>query len=114
MALHVTPEILEATYELLRMTPPFRGWKLPHADEVAFSVLTTDELDGDYAFEKGRHHIRLSAAKHKTLHSVTATVAHEMCHMRDQINSVRSHHGGSFKRMADAVCRWHGFDRGQF
>ena len=38
MALRLTPEILEGAYEFLRATPPFRGWRLPHADEVEFVV----------------------------------------------------------------------------
>ena len=38
MALRLTPEIIEGSYEFLRTTPPFRGWNLPHADEVTFVV----------------------------------------------------------------------------
>lgn len=112
--LHVTPEMVEATYELLKLTKPFRGWKLPAADEVVFSVMWTERFSADYAFENGRHHIRVSGKKHRTLGSLIPTVAHEMCHMRDELKCVRSHHGASFKRMADQVCRYHHFDRGQF
>jgi len=34
MTLPLTPATLTAAYEFLRTTPPFKGWKLPHADEV--------------------------------------------------------------------------------
>ncbi|MDB5550522.1 MAG: hypothetical protein JWL86_506 [Rhizobium sp.] len=114
MPLHITPDIMESVYETLRITSPFRGWRLPPGDDVVFSVLRTDSIEGDYLFERGQHRIRVSGTTHRTLHAVTMTVAHEMCHMRDQIKGVRSHHGGSFRRMADVVCRHHGFDRGQF
>lgn len=114
MALHITPDILESVYELLRLTPPFRGWRLPDGDVVNFSVLRTDKMQGDYLFSSGQHRIRVSGARRMSLQSVTMIVAHEMCHMRDQMKGVRAHHGKSFQRMADAVCRHHGFDRGQF
>lgn len=112
--IHATPEIVEAIYELLRLTPPFKGWRLPHADEVEFTILRTKDFEGDYHFHKGRHVIRISHHKHKTLAFLTMTIAHEMIHMRDQILGVKSFHGKSFQRMADQVCRYHGFDRGQF
>src|SRR5690349_18038866 len=38
MSLRLTPDIIEGAYEFLRMTPPFRGWRLPPADEVEFVV----------------------------------------------------------------------------
>lgn len=115
MALHITPEIVETTYELLRMTPPFAKWKLPHADDVRFSILKTKDRSGDFALdENGRPHIRISYARHKTLHMLTMTLAHEMCHLRDHQLRVTSGHGASFNKHADAVCKVHGFDRGQF
>lgn len=114
MALHMTPDMLETTYELLRLTPPFRGWKLPDADGVRFSILKTQDMQGDYSFDDGTHHIRISYSRHKTLHALTMTLGHEMVHMRDQIIGAKADHGKSFHRMADQVCRHHGFDRGQF
>lgn len=115
MAIHITPEIVETTYELLRLTPPFQGWKLPHADALRFSVLKTKDRQGDFAVdEKGVPHIRISYTKHKTLHALAMTLAHEMCHLRDYYLNARSEHGASFHRLADQVCRHHCFDRGQF
>lgn len=108
----LTPEILESVYELLKLTKPFKGWKLPPGDEVVFHVIRTESTDGDYfKDDHGRHNIRVSQAKHYTLHALVMTVAHEMCHMHDK---TKAHHGWRFRQLADSVCRAHGFDRGQF
>lgn len=111
--MHMTPEIVEACYELLRMTSPFKRHKLPHADAVKFSILKTRQWQGDFQFEPdGTPHIRISYRKHKTLAALIETLAHEMCHQCDK--DARSDHGASFNKLADQVCRVHGFDRGQF
>lgn len=118
--LHLTPDILESLYETLRLTPPFRRWKLPEADEVEFHCValgsTAYEDQADYHWNGTRHVIRVSPARHHTLPAALVTVAHEMVHMREEILGVRSDvkHGASFHKLADQVCRAHGFDRGQF
>ena len=30
--LHLTPDLLEGAYEYLRLSPPFREWRLPDGD----------------------------------------------------------------------------------
>ena len=35
----LTPGILEAAYEFLRTTPPFKGWKLPSGVDITFRVI---------------------------------------------------------------------------
>ena len=110
--MHLTPAIMEGAYNLLLTTPPFKGWKLPPSDEVVFIVLRTDRHSAAHSKDaKGRHTIRLSHRKHATLASVIATVAHEMAHMRD---TSKAHHGAQWHRLADRICKIHGFDRGQF
>lgn len=112
MAINLTKEVLRTCYSLLRMTRPFDRWHLPPACDVVFKVLRTKDLEGDYYKDKKKRHvIRVSAGKCHTLHAVILVIAHEMCHMRD---SSKSHHGAAFNRLADSVCRWHHFDRGQF
>lgn len=108
MTLHLTPDLIEAVYELLRATPPFRRWKLPHADDVEFHVIKSGAIDGDCAYDGDRFTIRLSADRHSMLASTIATMAHEMCHMRYPRD--RAHHGKLFKRLAAQVCAVHGFD----
>jgi hypothetical protein len=114
--IYVTPEILAGLYDVLRMTRPFRGWKLPPSDEVGFHVSASDSPQGEYWFEKGQHHLKVSAKKHHTLRSTMETLAHEMIHLHEQQIGVRGdvQHGWQFKRFAASVCRHHNFDLGQF
>lgn len=111
MGIHVTPELMEATYEYLRLTSPFKGWKLPHADDVDFYVMKTRENHGEHGMEGRRHFVRISYRTHKTIFALILTMAHEICHMKD---TSKADHGATFQRLADSVCRHHGWDRGQF
>lgn len=110
----ITRELLSISYERFRLTLPFRLWNLPHANDVIFRVLKTKAHQGDHCLENGKHQIRLSSSRHKTLHAMDMTLAHEMCHMRADSQGERSEHGRLFNIAADQVCRYHGFDRGQF
>jgi hypothetical protein len=111
--LHLTPEMLEASYELLRTTPPFRRWKLPEADDVIFRVIRSEEVRGTFELVKGRMVISISAKCVGNLHSLNATMAHEMVHLyEDTVHNARNDvmHSATFKRLAKQVCRHHGFD----
>ena len=117
--LHITPEMLEAAYELLRTTPPFRGWKLPHADDVQFHVASyTDGFaDARYDMTKKQYVIRVSRRTCKQLGTIIVAVAHEMCHIAEAQRAGkggRAEHGKAFQRLADSVCRYHHVDRGAF
>jgi len=116
MSIHLTPDILEQAYELLRATPPFRGWKLPPADDLTFHVIATNSPAADHYCIEGVHTIRISHKRHKTLRTLIETMAHEMVHMREAQMKTRAdvEHGKVFHRLADQVCRAHGFDRGMF
>lgn len=109
--MHLEPAMLEATYELLRTTLPFRRWSLPHADEVEFHVTKNLDVDGDCDGWSDIPIIRISAAKHGVLSSLVLTMAHEMTHLRQFIVQPNSPlHGAYFKYLAAQVCRHHGFD----
>lgn len=112
----LTPDMLAGLYDVLRLTRPFKGWKLPPSEEVGFHVGDAESPQGEWWFDKGQHQLRVSAKKHHTLHSATMTLAHEMCHMREKQIGARMdvQHGWQFKRLARSVCRHHGFDLGQF
>lgn len=111
MALHLTPEMLEAAYELLRATPPFRGWRLPAGDDVEFHVTRHVDIHGDCVDAGHAHVIRISERKHSTIQALLVTMAHEMCHMRQDIKAPHEgEHGKIFKQLAQRVCRYHGFD----
>lgn len=112
MALHLTKELLRSIYDMLVLTRPFNKWKLPPSSVVIFRVLRTKAIRGDYHRDsKGRHVIRVSQGTCHTLLSVILTIAHEICHVKDE---TRADHGWRFNQLADRVCRWHHFDRGLF
>lgn len=110
MSLRLTPDMLAGAYEFLRATEPFKGWKLPHADEVGFSVVRDPNMFADFGIESGIPVIRVSEAKNGHTATLLATMAHEMCHLRQEFTGDRGHHTAAFRRMAARVCRAHGFD----
>lgn len=112
MTLHLTPAMLERAYELLRSTPPYRGWKLPPPDDVVFVVTRHKTTAGEHWVAGLTHSIAISQNAIGTLALLTATMAHEMIHMKEFIDGVRNDvkHGASFQRLAARVCRLHGFD----
>lgn len=117
--MHPTPELCEHTYELLRMTLPFRRWNLPHADSLEFRVTHCKDRHGHFNSKDGVGwpDITISSYHTKTLAKLTETMAHEMCHIREW-QVLRRHwrgtHGAGFKKLAALVCRRHGFDPDQF
>jgi len=116
MALHLTPDMLEATYELLRTTPPFRGWKLPPGDEVEFRVSAHAAYYGEYQWRGTCHRITISARYASQLSSMMRTMAHEMIHLHQRIACTenKNQHNARFRRIAAMVSRLHGFDPASF
>ena len=115
--LHLTPALLEGAYELLRLTPPFRRWKLPHADDLEFRITNHVDRFGHYDDRNGRAiaNIAVSARHIKTLKSLFELLAHEMVHLHLHRQGKKwDTHGRSFQRFADQVCRHHEFDRSEF
>lgn len=123
MSIHITHQLVEQVYDLLRATPPFTRWRLPDPDAVEFHAVS---IAGGAQAEhyvladmekKIEHHVlRVNPKRHHTLHALQMTVAHEMCHMREyQLgNRRRGCHGRVFHKLAAQVCKHHGYDRGQF
>lgn len=120
--LPLTPEMLESAYEYLRVSQPFRGWNLPHADQVSFRVLGARDRFGHF---RGRHkkaqgadgfsEIAISAKLVKSSDLLIATMAHEMIHLyQDETGNARGHHNPAFKKIAKRVCAIHGFDLESF
>lgn len=119
--LSLTPEMLEAAYEYLRASPPFRGWNLPHADQVSFRVLGARDRFGHF---RGRHRrargdsfseIAISGRMVKSSELLIATMAHEMIHLyQDETGAARGQHNAAFRKLARRVCAIHGFPPGEF
>lgn len=115
MSLPLTPHILEASYEYLRATPPFRSWRLPKGREVKFHVLRTKQFEGDHTtyLREGGHIIRVSSGKIGHTGSLMAVMAHEMIHAyqaRRKTETANTVHNAEFHRLAARVCKLHGFD----
>ena len=115
MSLPLTPEILEAAYEFLRATPPFKGWKLPIGEEVEFAVIALRDREGDHTTYIGTtdHVIRVSSKRIGHTHSLIVVMAHEMIHARQAITKKFTsgvEHNADFRRLAATVCKLHGFD----
>jgi hypothetical protein len=116
MSLRLTPEMLEAAYEILRMTLPFKRWKLPHADDVEFHVTRHRDRRGDCVDAGHAHIVRISSIEIVSLNDLIETMAHEMVHIQqDRMSSNEKFpHGPLFKRLAKQVCRHHGFEEVDF
>ena len=118
MSLTLTPDMLAAAYELLRTTPPFRGWKLPPSSAIKFKVSRATREFGHFAYTRddgAPKHISCSDRKHGQLNTLLATMAHEMIHLHQRVSGHKGPaHGAVFQRFADRICRLHGFDRKTF
>ncbi len=110
MTLPLDPAMLEAAYEFLRATPPFRHWRLPAGDAIEFQVIASPGLRGRCVDNGDHQTIAISLRTIGHTHSLMMAMAHEMIHVRDNLAGIRAHHGASFRRSAAVVCRYHGFD----
>ena len=108
--------MLAAAYEFIRTSQPFKGWKLPEADAVQFTV-------NAHKYWFGSHqggptcHITISEATVGHTSTLIRVMAHEMIHAYQYLNDLESrstHHNADFRRRAAIVSREHGFDEKAF
>ena len=113
MSLALSPAILEAAYDFLRTTPPFKSWKLPPAEEIRFRVMSAKDCRGWHTFNNGEHDIAISRSVIGRTSALMETLAHEMIHVY-QINkkswTKNTEHNAEFWRLAKIICKHHGFD----
>jgi hypothetical protein len=115
MSLHLTPDILESSYEALRKARPFLGRGLPHCDDLEFRVTRHKDRYGHFGDRDGKNpwtNISISSVCVTTWHELQETMAHEMIHV-DLFLRGDPHwhaHGKSFTRRATRVCRELGFN----
>lgn len=112
MTLPLTPETLRHCYEFLNTTPPFKSWNLPDGEDVTFKVVRHPGLRGWYRKEPVGHSIGISSRCIGHTLSLMAVMAHEMIHLHEEHANAcgRGQHSAAFKRWAEQVCRYHGFD----
>lgn len=112
----LTPEVLAAAYEYLRATPPFKAWKLPHADEVEFSVTKHRDHEGGhttYCNKPNEHIIYVSSYYIKSTPDLMECLGHEMIHMRQRPHRdwrVRAKHNAEFNKLNARFCKLHGLE----
>lgn len=108
----ITPAMLETAYEFLRATAPFRAWKLPPADEIEFRVSRDPATYGRYWRRGAQHVIELSARNIGHTATLMLTMAHEMIHLHQALrkSAGAAQHNAEFARLAERVCKAHGFD----
>lgn len=113
--LHITPDILASAYDFLRCTQPYKGWKLPHSDDIEFHVTKDRELVGHYARtpRKMDHEIGISAESVSQTNTLIFYMGHEMIHLYQAIQKTdtgKAMHNAEFKRLARQACAVHGWD----
>lgn len=118
MSFQLTPEVMAAAYELLRTTPPFKGWRLPPSTEVTFKVSRSPTASACIRVGPGvRPCIEVSARSVSTLLPLVMAMAHEMTHLNEHLSGdMRADccHGYEYRRRAKRVCAVHRFDPMQF
>jgi len=116
----LTPFIIEAAYEFLRATPPYRGWKLPHADDVEFVITRNMKKMAHhcgYHRDRFRHEIGVSELCVSFSDTLLRCVGHEMIHQYQQrkgTETPNTEHNAEFMRLARSACRQHGWDPRSF
>lgn len=112
MTIPLTAELLQATYDMLRVTPPFNSWNMPDGEDVTFKVSKDARIRGKYQRRAGRHFVWISAASIGHLESLVEVMAHEMIHLHEEAAGMvrSSEHSAVFQKLAARVCKFHGFD----
>lgn len=115
MSLPLTPQLLAAAYEYMRAAPPFNRMKLPHADEVEFSVTRHRDREADHTtyHRTLEHVIRVSAYFVKDTRTLLEAMGHEMNHAhqaRTKTESRRREHNAEFNRINARMCKTHGWE----
>jgi len=114
----VTPKQARAIYTCLREQKPFSRWRLPTADRIRFGVVDTGEIWGFYTTNGVRRAILMSH-RCRTFQLAMRVMAHEMVHLKQDMlgrlpMSDAQHHNGTFRRLADQVCRELGLEPEHF
>lgn len=114
MALTITPEVLSSAYDFLRTTAPFKGWRMPHSDEIEFRVTRDRTEHGHYNRFQGTdiHWIAMSEVSNGHTDTLLMYMAHEMVHLHQALARLETKgtHNADFKRRAKAICAVHGWD----
>lgn len=111
MTLRLHPDLIAAGYDFLRQSTPFKGWRLPEADEIGFGIVEDPTVFADFCLMNGEPLIRVSGMNGHT-NTLLATIAHEMIHLYQHLNKLDKgdDHNADFWKRAKRVCNVHGWD----
>jgi hypothetical protein len=106
----ITPQTIQAVYEMLVQLPPFNRWNLPPSKHIIFEAINDPTCYGEY--EPEPHAIRISYAKIGHLENLTKTMAHEMIHLKLYIKGSKSwdNHDKVFCALSHKVAVQLGYD----
>ena len=115
MSLKLTPELIAAAYDYLKVADPFKGWGLPEADDLGFIVSRHKDR---YGHMIGYHRspdadIAMSEKKIGSTTVLITVMAHEMIHLYQHLRGTttpNTQHNAEFLRLAKRVCKIHVFD----
>jgi hypothetical protein len=120
MGLRLSATVIAGAYEFLRLTAPFKSWRLPPAEEVDF-VVSRHRFNVGYHRGLRRkvrsHEIGISEVCVGHTNTLLRTVAHEMIHQyqqRSRTETPNTEHNAEFTRLGKIVCRHHGWDEKEF
>lgn len=115
MSLPLTVEMLAATYEFLKTTPPFNRWNLQDSEDIKFRVGKHNRQFASYRWNGKQHEVTMSAGCIGHTITLIQSLAHEMIHMHLEETGIESRgnertHNAAFCKFAAQVCKHHGFD----
>jgi len=102
----VTADSIRSVYVLLQSLPPFNRWDLPPSGKLTFYVVPFTSEHAEY--DPNKKTIRVSTARVSTFLSLVAAVAHEMCHVRQDVSGrypVKNAHNADFRKYVKQVCK---------
>src|ERR1035438_1998415 len=114
MTLALNRERLALVYDFLDACPPFCDWNMPDSDDIVFKIVRSADTRGWYNTIKGRHVIAISVRCVGTTRTLVEVMAHEMSHLHQAhvgMETPHAQHNNAWHKLADEICRIHGFDR---
>ncbi len=105
-------DMLAHAYDYLNCQPPFASWNLPHSEDLRFFI-KQKPLYAMCQPVNDTYHITFSPRLVGSHNTLISTMAHEMIHvhMDQTCGHAKNFHDRTFQRVADRVCKIHGFDR---
>lgn len=114
--MQLTSEQVAATYDCLRLQPPFNRLKLPEVTGITFKITHHKDRQGHYTHTVGGddHEIAVSAYWVGHFNTLLQVVAHEMLHLWQRTRRTTPkgdvQHNAEFRRLAKRVCKAFGWD----